>query len=199
MTSRQGGDRQPARLLAAGRRRWPRSPGLPGPGERVAVVGCGTSWFMAKAYAALREQRRPGRDRRVPGLRVPARPPYDRVVAITRSGTTTEVIDLLGRRSTAGRRPRRSPPTRRQPAAALADATPWSLPTSPTSSRWCRPGSPPARSPCSGPTSARTSTALAADAEVAVRAAAAGRTRRWPSRSPSWAAAGPSGSPRRPR
>jgi fructoselysine-6-P-deglycase FrlB-like protein len=31
--------------------------GLPERGERVAVVGCGTSWFMAEAYAALREQR----------------------------------------------------------------------------------------------------------------------------------------------
>ena len=28
---------------------------LPRPGERVAVVGCGTSWFVATAYAALRE------------------------------------------------------------------------------------------------------------------------------------------------
>ncbi|MGO4424972.1 sugar isomerase, partial [Streptomyces sp. MCAF7] len=28
---------------------------MPRPGERVAVVGCGTSWFMAQAYAALRE------------------------------------------------------------------------------------------------------------------------------------------------
>ena len=28
---------------------------LPAPGERVAVVGCGTSYFMAQAVAALRE------------------------------------------------------------------------------------------------------------------------------------------------
>ncbi len=28
---------------------------LPAAGERVAVIGCGTSWFMAMAYAALRE------------------------------------------------------------------------------------------------------------------------------------------------
>jgi fructoselysine-6-P-deglycase FrlB-like protein len=28
---------------------------LPQRGERVAVVGCGTSWFIAQAYAALRE------------------------------------------------------------------------------------------------------------------------------------------------
>ena len=28
---------------------------LPVPGERVAVVGCGTSWFIAQSYAAARE------------------------------------------------------------------------------------------------------------------------------------------------
>lgn len=28
---------------------------LPAPGERVAIVGCGTSYFMAQAVAALRE------------------------------------------------------------------------------------------------------------------------------------------------
>ena len=28
---------------------------LPRRGERVAVIGCGTSWFMAQSYAALRE------------------------------------------------------------------------------------------------------------------------------------------------
>ena len=28
---------------------------LPRPGEHVAVVGCGTSYYMAQAYAALRE------------------------------------------------------------------------------------------------------------------------------------------------
>ena len=30
---------------------------LPRDGERVAVVGCGTSWFVAQSYAALREAR----------------------------------------------------------------------------------------------------------------------------------------------
>ena len=28
---------------------------LPKPGERIAVVGCGSSWFMSQAYASLRE------------------------------------------------------------------------------------------------------------------------------------------------
>jgi fructoselysine-6-P-deglycase FrlB-like protein len=30
------------------------APLLPRPGERVAVTGCGTSWYMALAYTALR-------------------------------------------------------------------------------------------------------------------------------------------------
>ncbi|MNI98209.1 hypothetical protein D3C73_1570170 [compost metagenome] len=28
---------------------------LPAHGARIAVVGCGTSWFIAQSYAALRE------------------------------------------------------------------------------------------------------------------------------------------------
>lgn len=71
------------------------SPGLPAPGERVAVVGCGTSWFMAKAYAVLREQAGQGETDAFQASEFPRTRTYDRVVAITRSGTTTEVIDLL--------------------------------------------------------------------------------------------------------
>jgi fructoselysine-6-P-deglycase FrlB-like protein len=70
---------------------------LPRRGERVAVVGCGTSWFMAKAYAALREQSGHGHTDHFPASEMPLDRAYDRVVAITRSGTTTEVIDLVGR------------------------------------------------------------------------------------------------------
>ena len=33
----------------------PAGSALPAPGERVAIVGCGTSYFMAQAVAALRE------------------------------------------------------------------------------------------------------------------------------------------------
>jgi fructoselysine-6-P-deglycase FrlB-like protein len=71
------------------------SPGLPVAGERVAVVGCGTSWFMAKAYAALRERAGQGETDAFQASEFPRRRRYDRVVAITRSGTTTEVLDLL--------------------------------------------------------------------------------------------------------
>ena len=71
------------------------SAGLPAPGERVAVVGCGTSWFMAKAYACLREKSGQGETDAFQASEFPYARRYDRVVAITRSGTTTEVVDLL--------------------------------------------------------------------------------------------------------
>ncbi|MFS8478113.1 MAG: sugar isomerase [Micromonosporaceae bacterium] len=68
---------------------------LPRPGERVAVVGCGTSWFIAMAYAGLRERAGHGETDAFPASEFPLTRRYDRVVAITRSGTTTEVLDLL--------------------------------------------------------------------------------------------------------
>ena len=69
---------------------------LPRPGERVAVTGCGTSYFVALAYAALREGAGLGITDAYPASEFPLGRTYDRVVAITRSGTTTEVLDLLG-------------------------------------------------------------------------------------------------------
>ncbi|MGP3999062.1 SIS domain-containing protein [Streptomyces sp. 8N706] len=72
-----------------------RAQGLPRPGERVAVTGCGTSWFMAQAYAALREAAGQGETDAFPSSEFPLGRAYDRVVAITRSGTTTEVLELL--------------------------------------------------------------------------------------------------------
>jgi fructoselysine-6-P-deglycase FrlB-like protein len=68
---------------------------LPEPGSRVAVVGCGTSYFMAQAVAALRESAGHGVTDAWPASEVRLTRGYDRVVAITRSGTTTEVIKLL--------------------------------------------------------------------------------------------------------
>ncbi|GAA3191115.1 MULTISPECIES: SIS domain-containing protein [Streptomyces] len=70
---------------------------LPAPGERVAVVGCGTSYFMAQAVAALREGAGRGETDAFAASEFPHGRAYDRVVALTRSGTTTEVLDLLGR------------------------------------------------------------------------------------------------------
>ncbi|WP_018221635.1 SIS domain-containing protein [Salinispora pacifica] len=68
---------------------------LPQPGERVAVVGCGTSWFMAMAYAARREHVGHGETDAFQASEFPTGRRYDRLIAITRSGTTTEVTELL--------------------------------------------------------------------------------------------------------
>jgi fructoselysine-6-P-deglycase FrlB-like protein len=76
---------------------------LPAPGERVAVVGCGTSYFMAQAYAALREGSGRGETDAFAASEFPHGRRYDRVVALTRSGTTTEVLDLLGQLRGRGR------------------------------------------------------------------------------------------------
>ncbi|MCX4759821.1 sugar isomerase [Streptomyces sp. NBC_01275] len=70
---------------------------LPAPGERVAIVGCGTSWFMAQAVAALREGAGQGETDAFPASEFPWGRRYDRILALTRSGTTTEVLDLLTR------------------------------------------------------------------------------------------------------
>jgi fructoselysine-6-P-deglycase FrlB-like protein len=68
---------------------------LPAPGARVAVVGCGTSYFMAQAYAALREQAGHGETDAFAASEHRLDRGYDAVLVITRSGTTTEVIDVL--------------------------------------------------------------------------------------------------------
>ncbi|GAA3128640.1 SIS domain-containing protein [Nonomuraea salmonea] len=73
---------------------------LPARGERVAVVGCGTSWFIAMAYAVLRERAGHGETDAFAASEFPEGRGYDRVLALTRSGTTTEVLDLLGRTGT---------------------------------------------------------------------------------------------------
>ncbi|WNI21939.1 SIS domain-containing protein [Streptomyces sp. ITFR-16] len=70
---------------------------LPAAGERIAVVGCGTSFYMAQAYAALREESGQGESDAFAASEFPFGRRYDRVVALTRSGTTTEVLELLGR------------------------------------------------------------------------------------------------------
>jgi fructoselysine-6-P-deglycase FrlB-like protein len=69
--------------------------GLPSPGERVALVGCGTSWFIAQAYASLRESAGYGETDAFTATEFPTGRPYDRVLAISRSGTTTEVARLV--------------------------------------------------------------------------------------------------------
>src|SRR5262245_2303044 len=68
---------------------------LPRQGERVAAVGCGTSWFVAMAYARLRERAGHGETDAYQASEFPSHRSYDRVLAISRSAATTEVIELL--------------------------------------------------------------------------------------------------------
>jgi fructoselysine-6-P-deglycase FrlB-like protein len=68
---------------------------LPSRGERVAVIGCGTSLYVARAYAELRETAGHGETDAFPASEYRTARRYDRVVAISRSGTTTEVLDTL--------------------------------------------------------------------------------------------------------
>lgn len=75
------------------------SAALPTPGERVLVVGCGTSYYMAQAYAAARAASGQGVTHAVAASELidGAEGDYDRLIALTRSGTTTEVIGVLNR------------------------------------------------------------------------------------------------------
>jgi glutamine---fructose-6-phosphate transaminase (isomerizing) len=71
------------------------------PGERLLVLGCGTSAFVAEALAVRREEAGLGETDAAYASELPARATvpgrYDRVLVLSRSGTTTEVIDALGR------------------------------------------------------------------------------------------------------
>jgi glutamine---fructose-6-phosphate transaminase (isomerizing) len=68
---------------------------LAAPGERVLALGCGTSWFVAQSFAELRERAGLGETDAVCGSEYRPGRRYDRVVAFTRSGTTTEILDAL--------------------------------------------------------------------------------------------------------
>jgi fructoselysine-6-P-deglycase FrlB-like protein len=67
---------------------------LPAVGERVAIIGCGTSWHVASAAAAAREAAGHGQTDAFAASEFPFRE-YDSVLAITRSGTTSEVLRAL--------------------------------------------------------------------------------------------------------
>ncbi len=65
------------------------------PGEHVLVLGCGTSEFVAESIAALRERAGLGPTDAAYASEPWPRRPYDSVVALSRSGTTTEVLAAL--------------------------------------------------------------------------------------------------------
>ena len=64
-------------------------------GRRMLVIGCGTSAFMAMSYAALREHAGFGETDWAYGSEVPTGRRYDTLLALTRSGTTTEIVDAV--------------------------------------------------------------------------------------------------------
>jgi fructoselysine-6-P-deglycase FrlB-like protein len=68
---------------------------LPQRGARVAFMGCGTSYYMAQAAAIARESLGLGESDAFVASEMPADRSYDQVVAISRSGTTTEVVRAL--------------------------------------------------------------------------------------------------------
>ena len=65
---------------------------LPRAGQRVAFFGCGTSYYMALAAAALRECAGVGESDAFAASEMPLSRRYDTAVALSRSGTTTEVL-----------------------------------------------------------------------------------------------------------
>src|SRR5262245_9895937 len=61
-------------------------------GARVAFIGCGSSWSAATTIAALRESRKYGETDAFAASEAPLDRGYDRIVAISRSGTTSELL-----------------------------------------------------------------------------------------------------------
>jgi fructoselysine-6-P-deglycase FrlB-like protein len=68
---------------------------LPGAGGRVALIGCGTSFYVGQAVAVTREAAGQGEADAFVASEMPRDRDYDAVIAISRSGTTTEVIRAL--------------------------------------------------------------------------------------------------------
>ncbi len=64
-------------------------------GRRMLVIGCGTSAFMAMSFAGLRESAGFGETDWAFGSEVPTGRRYDVVLALSRSGTTTEIVDAM--------------------------------------------------------------------------------------------------------
>jgi fructoselysine-6-P-deglycase FrlB-like protein len=82
---------------------WRRAAGLADelrtalPAGRIALTGCGTSFYVAQSVATLWESGGLGQADAFCASEMPTRTDYDAIVVISRSGTTTELVDLLGR------------------------------------------------------------------------------------------------------
>jgi len=108
---------QPEAWIEAGARAAKADGALPPAGARVVVLGCGTSYYMAQAYAAIREVGGRGETDAAVASETDGVRAYDVAVAISRSGTTTEVLRALLGEEAAGRE--RSALTTRRAAAGV--------------------------------------------------------------------------------
>ncbi|MFF2486036.1 SIS domain-containing protein [Microbacterium sp. NPDC058062] len=70
---------------------------LPGAGEKVIVIGCGTSYYVGDAYAYLRNDAGMGRTRAAIPTELTWIDEDEHIVVISRSGTTADVIDVVER------------------------------------------------------------------------------------------------------
>lgn len=70
---------------------------LPGPGEKVIVIGCGTSYYVGDAYAYLRNDAGIGRTRSAIPTELTWIDDDEHIVVISRSGTTADVIEIVER------------------------------------------------------------------------------------------------------
>ncbi|WP_337002300.1 MULTISPECIES: SIS domain-containing protein [unclassified Microbacterium] len=70
---------------------------LPVAGEKVLVVGCGTSYYIGDSYAYLRNDAGLGRTRAAIPSELDWIDDDEHIVVISRSGTTVDVVDLVER------------------------------------------------------------------------------------------------------
>lgn len=70
---------------------------LPADGEKVLVVGCGTSYYVGDSYAYLRNDAGRGRTRAAIPSELTWVDDDEHIVVISRSGTTADVIEVVER------------------------------------------------------------------------------------------------------
>ena len=75
---------------------------LPAAGSPALVIGCGTSAFVAEAMARLRDGSGQGPTDWAYASELPVGRSYEHLIAVTRSGTTTEVLQALSSDAAAG-------------------------------------------------------------------------------------------------
>lgn len=68
---------------------------LPGAGEKVIVIGCGTSYYIGDAYAYLRNDAGLGRTRAAIPTELTWIDDDEHILVISRSGTTADVVEVV--------------------------------------------------------------------------------------------------------